>query len=148
MESDCVSPSAVFPSLLTPPTNNKSFAVGVGSNVNPQSSDTVSATPIMNPASSIPGAALHSSKMSDPDWEQDDSSEETTGGRHGYERTQRHKRKLSTAAMGTGANSRHQPQSELSTSGERGREGGMEGGGRKGWSGGGREGKTNESLTA
>ena len=110
MESDCVSPSAVFPSLLTP---NKLSAVGSKVDNTPVATETPEPTtsPVKRPARVL----LRNKPSDDPDWEE--SSEEMSG-RHGYERCQRRKRKLSTAAVGTGANGRQQPQSESSTSGE------------------------------
>ena len=116
MESDCVSPSAVFPSLLTPPASGK-ILTGVGSKVESAlfAMETTEAT--SSPTKKALGVVSRCKSSDDPDWEE---SGEENGGRHGYERGQRRKRKLSTAAVGTGANSRHQPQSESSsTSGER-----------------------------
>ena len=113
MESDCVSPSVVFPSLLTPPASAK-LPAGIGTNVGsvPVAMETNKMT-----ASPRKLGILRKKVTDDPDWAEGDDSAEDTYGRHGYERSQRRKRKLSTAAVATGANSRHQPQSELSTSG-------------------------------
>lgn len=136
MESDCVSPSAVFPSLLTPPASatGKLIAGGVGSKVD-QSSTTVATETKSSESSSGPSTSSSSSsatlspvKMTsvssaagsrtkpsdDPDWD-----EWVESGIRSYERGQRrNKRKLSTMAIGTGGNSRQQPQSESSTSDE------------------------------
>ena len=103
MEGDCVSPSAVFPSLLTPPPTKR---LGVAKE------DRRSVTIDTDDAK----RTLRSS--SDRDGEQDESSEGSS--RHSYEGEQRRKRerRLSTTAVGTGANNRHQPQSESSTSGK------------------------------
>ena len=128
MESDCcVSPSVVFPSILTSPT--KHLATGVGSKVDsaPNNTVTTETAETSNTATTSSTKTLSSvlrnskAEQDDPDWEE--SGDE--GGRHGYsERTQhRRKRKLSSGATGggtTGPNSRVQPQSmESSTSGER-----------------------------
>ena len=114
MESDCVSPSVVFPSFLTQPATRT--LPGTGSKVG--------ATPVPmetnKPAPPRKSFVLRSkaSVVDDPDWMEGDESGDDSCSRHGYERSQRRKRKLSTVAMGTGANSRYQPQSELSTSGK------------------------------
>ena len=105
-ESDCVSPSAVFPALLAPPDNDKAAVLELGSKNDRRLSSV---------AVDMPATPPKRKRVLDPDWEQD-SSEECSG-RHGYERSHRRKRKLSTAAVGTGGNARHQPQSDMTTSG-------------------------------
>jgi Myc proto-oncogene protein len=110
MESDCISPSAVFPSLLTPPAN-KSLGLCKSDRMSAAIEAGIAAiTEKTSPVTS----ALRSSN-SDPDWEYDKSE---GARRQCYERSQRRRRerKLSTAAVGTGANCRHQPHSECSTS--------------------------------
>jgi hypothetical protein len=120
VESDCcVSPSVVFPSILTSPTK---ILPRVGSKVDTTvaTETTEATTTASSPMKKSMSVLRNSSKAErdDPDWEE---SGDEIGGRHGYERgQQRRKRKLSSAAMvAMGANSRIQPQStESSTSGE------------------------------
>ena len=105
MESDCISPSVVFPSFIAAPATKHVPAVKE------------SRTPVTVEDGSTDIDKGNQGSSSDPDWE---SSEEYTC-RRSYERehSRKSERKLSTAAVGTGGNTRHQPQSELSTSGEK-----------------------------
>lgn len=107
MENDCVNPSVVFPSFIASPTKRHVPALNEGH----------ACASVSMEDGSVNVEKGTQENSSDPDWE--DSSEEYTS-RRSYEREPRRKseRKLSTVAVGPGGNSRHQPQSELSTSGE------------------------------
>ena len=103
MESDCVSPSVVFPSLLTP-TSAKTPLTKVGDHSIVM--DTEKSSVLRN----IPECVtVASTERVEP------VGVETS--RRRFER-ERGKRRLSTAAVGTGSNNRVQPLSESSTSGE------------------------------
>ena len=106
MESDCISPSVVFPSFIATPATKPVAAVKE------------SRTPVTAEDGSTDVEKGNQGSSSDPDWEE---SGEEYSCRRSYERehTRKTERKLSTAAVGTGGNNRHQPQSELSTSGEK-----------------------------
>ncbi|CAI8021788.1 Myc proto-oncogene protein [Geodia barretti] len=125
VESDCcVSPSVVFPSILTSPTK---ILPRVGSKVDSTHNNTTAATETTEATTTASSPVKknmlvlrnsNKAERDDPDWEE---SGDEIGGRHGYERSQqRRKRKLSSAAtVAMGANSRIQPQStESSTSDE------------------------------